>query len=95
MSTLVMKHKIFSMTDFKRNSEAIYNELVSSGMSGIIVQDSNPYLLIKPLKSRQYNPESLKKFQNKTKEKILQAASTRKSTNPIKITNQEIDSVEL
>jgi len=95
MSALILKHKIFSMTDFKRNSEAIYKDLVDSGMSGIIVQDSNPYLLVKPLKPKQLDSAKLKQFQKKIKDKILQADKDRISSYSLKVNNQDIDSTDL
>ena len=95
MSALILKHKIFSMTDFKRNSEVIYKDLVESGISGIIVQDSNPYLLVKPLKPKQQDSAKLKQFQKKIKDKILQADKARISNYSLKVNNQDIDSADL
>lgn len=95
MPALILKHKIFSMTDFKRNSEAIYQEMVESGKSGIIVQDSNPYLLVKPLKPKQLDSVKLKQFQKKIKDKILQADKARIANYSLKVNNQDIDSTDL
>ena len=80
---------IFNITDFKRDTDTCYKNLLSSGKTGVIIQNSIPIFSIKAINQEFVESEKMIASRQKYSDKIKQFSKGK--NRKVKLLNEDID----